>query len=165
MKGIVIGIRDDAACPAVVDWAGRFARDADAPITLVHAVPRRSLWFIAGMQVDSSTYLEDQRYHYTRTVLEPLRRRGVQAELEIDIGDAAETLLEHAHKTHSELIAIGGPRHGRLHDALTGRGLRQYCQQAGAHHRCATGRDACCRRPCRWASRSVTACRPDDQAT
>jgi nucleotide-binding universal stress UspA family protein len=54
-------------------------------------------------------------------VLEPLRRRGVRAKLEVEVGDTAELLLEAAHETQADLIAIGGPQHSRFHDAIVGK--------------------------------------------
>jgi nucleotide-binding universal stress UspA family protein len=120
MHALVIGIRDDSACPGVLEWAATIALDTDAAIRLVHAIPRRSVWVIAGMQVDSTTYVAHRRSHFERRVLEPLRRRGVRAKLDVEVGDAADHLLEVAHETRADLIAIGGPHHGRLHDAIVG---------------------------------------------
>ncbi len=120
MHALVIGIRDDGACRAVVNWAANIAQDTDSALVLVHAIPRQSVWFIAGMQVDSNTYVAHRRTHFERCALEPLRRRGVRAKLEVDVGDAAELLLDAAHQIHADLIAIGGPQHSRFHDAIVG---------------------------------------------
>jgi nucleotide-binding universal stress UspA family protein len=123
MRAIVVGMRDDPGCAAVVDWVANFAGEAGSEVLLVHAVLTRSVWFIAGMQVDSTTYLEHRRDHFIHARLEPLRRRGVRARLEVDVGDPAEVLIDAAHRARAGMIAIGGPRHSRLHDALVGNGF------------------------------------------
>jgi nucleotide-binding universal stress UspA family protein len=120
MKRIVVGIDDDAQADAVLDWVARYAEENNAHVVLVHAVLRRALWLIAGVQVDSTTYLNDCEEQFERIAVAPLRRRGISVELRVPIGYPEKVLAETATREGAEFIVVGGPHHGTLHDVVVG---------------------------------------------
>jgi nucleotide-binding universal stress UspA family protein len=120
MKRIVVGIDDDAQANAVLQWVTRYAQENDAHVVLVHAVLRRALWLIAGVQVDSGAYLKDREQQFERMAAAPLRERGISTELRVAIGYPEKVLAETANHERAEFIVVGGPHHGTLHDAVVG---------------------------------------------
>jgi nucleotide-binding universal stress UspA family protein len=120
MKTLVVGIDDDRQREAVMDWVSQFARDSGARVVLVHVLLRRAIWIVAGAQVDSSAYVASRRAHFERVALAPLRRRGITAELHLEIGSPAHVLTTTAKRCRADFIVVGGPHHGALHDAMLG---------------------------------------------
>jgi nucleotide-binding universal stress UspA family protein len=120
MKHIVVGIDDDAQADAVLDWVTKYAQENEAHVVLVHAVLRRALWLIAGVQVDSNTYIKDCEQQFERLAAAPLRRRGISVELRVEVGYPEKVLAETATRENAEFIVVGGPHHGTLHDVVVG---------------------------------------------
>jgi nucleotide-binding universal stress UspA family protein len=120
MKRILVGISDNDRARSIVDWVATFAHEQDAQVLLVHVLPRTGLWVAAGMQLDTNVHVRAMRANLERDALAPLLRAGVSAELRFEIGDPAHALAVTARARRADLIVVGGPRHGALHDALAG---------------------------------------------
>lgn len=120
MQRILVGISDGERARSIVDWVATFAREQGAEVVLVHVLPRTGLWVAAGMQLDTNEHVRELRANLERDALAPLQRAGVAAELRFEVGDAAHALAVAARAQQADVIVVGGPRHGALHEVLAG---------------------------------------------
>jgi len=118
MKQIIVGL--DAHPEPVADWAARFASDVGARVTAVHVVPRTTLWMVSSVQADSNRYIDTTRSYLERHALDPMRLRGVVANLQIRRGEPAHQLAQAAQRSGAEFIVIGASDHSAIHDAFNG---------------------------------------------
>jgi nucleotide-binding universal stress UspA family protein len=83
-------------------------------------LPRTGLWVAAGMQLDTNRHVAAMRANLEREAIAPLAHAGVKAELHFEIGDPAHSLAVAARRYDADMIVVGGPRHGALHDTFAG---------------------------------------------
>jgi nucleotide-binding universal stress UspA family protein len=121
MKRILVGLDGTVDDTRTLAWAADHAQETHASLTVVHVVPRSSLWTIAAAQVDSTSYLADLREHFEHDVLDPYRCRGLLVNFRLEFGDPSDALAGLAQRVQAELIVIGGADHTVLHDILFGR--------------------------------------------
>ena len=119
MKRILLGVDDPVEARELVEWSARLATELHAGVTVVHAVHRSEMWFVAGVQLDCVRYMRAARDRVDTDVVAPLRNLGVPADLRVEPGDPAHRLAEIAHKTGAEMIVIGAG-HSALHDLIAG---------------------------------------------
>ena len=119
MPRITVGLAATPRDAAIVEWVATFAVDLRADVTVVHVIPRTTLWLVSSVQADSGEYVARLRVRFERDVVAQLRARGIAVTLRVVRGDAANVLAEIADQTSSDLIVIGGPDHHALHDAVS----------------------------------------------
>ena len=121
MKRILVGLDGTSDDGHTLGWAAQHAQETHASLTVVHVVPRSSLWTIAAAQVDSTSYLDDLRTHFEHNVLDAFRGGGLAINFRLEFGDPSDVLAGLAQRVRAELIVIGGADHSVLHDILFGR--------------------------------------------
>jgi nucleotide-binding universal stress UspA family protein len=120
MKRIVIGLEGRARDRQVVAWVADYATDDRASFIAVHAVPRATIWMLAGAQTNSDAYLNELRVSFDFDVLAPLHALDCSVRLEVRVGDPAHELAATAQRWLADAIVIGGGDHGVLHDVVFG---------------------------------------------
>ena len=128
---MMMGLDGSAHDHVIADWVARFTSNhAGDHVIGVHVVPRTILWMIAGAQADSNRYVQAVRSRIQHQVMTPLSSMGVSNELRVAIGDPARQLAVLAYSTGADLIVIGGPDHGTLHDVVLGDTARRLERRA-----------------------------------
>jgi nucleotide-binding universal stress UspA family protein len=121
---IVVGIDDAASCPALLEWTAKFASENGAEVLLVNAVPRADVWVTSALQANPDNYVAERRQSLQRDVVAPLRAKGVDARLHVEIGNPADVLLASARAHNARSVVVGAPRHRHRHlvphDAVVG---------------------------------------------
>lgn len=125
MKSIVVGLDGSAKDRPLVEWVADFTSEVGASVVAVHAIPRPTIWLIAGAQASSKSYTRELRTYLEHEVLQPLRFRDRPPQLDIRTGEPARVLAEAALQFDAQLIAIGGQHHSAMHDAVFGNVERQ----------------------------------------
>ena len=92
MNRIIVGLDGTDRDHEILDWVGDFAYDTGVHVIAAHFVSRSVLWMIAGVQIDSTNYLQEP----------------------------AHELAALARRTAADLIAIGAPAHTAVHDIVFG---------------------------------------------
>jgi nucleotide-binding universal stress UspA family protein len=116
---IVVGVSATPRDTAVGEWLARFAGGLQAQVTVVHVVPRTTLWLVSSVQADSDAYLAKIREHFEAGIVRQLRAHDLSVALRIVRGDPAHELAQIASRVEADLIVIGGPDHTALHDAIS----------------------------------------------
>jgi nucleotide-binding universal stress UspA family protein len=130
MHRIIVGLDGTDRDHEILEWVGDFAYDTGVHVIAAHFVARSVLWMIAGAQIDSANYLSELRAHFERDVLPALRARIGATHLHVQIGDPAHELAALARRSAADLIAIGAPAHGAVHDMVFGGVERRLVHEA-----------------------------------
>lgn len=119
MKTVVMGLDGTAKDLPLVEWVADFTNELGAAVVAIHAIPRPTLWLIAGAQANSKSYSEELRTFLEHEVLRPFGRERAP-HLHIRTGEPARELADAARQFDAQLIAIGGRHHSAMHDAVFG---------------------------------------------
>lgn len=120
MNRIVIGLDGTEKDRSLVQWIADFADEVGAHVIAAHLIAQPTLWLLAGVQADSTHYIEELQQHFEHNILPPLRQHDPAMHLYVYIGDPAHELAQIARRSQADLIAIGARNHTALHDVVFG---------------------------------------------
>jgi nucleotide-binding universal stress UspA family protein len=90
--------------PALMQWAGEYARRMGASLKLLHVAPRISDW----LALPGERELQEQVRDEARAKLEALcLSAGIDAPVRIAVGNVSDTVTEEARQEGADLVVIG----------------------------------------------------------
>jgi nucleotide-binding universal stress UspA family protein len=120
VDNIVLGVDGSSGSQNALSWAVKQAKQTDAHVVAVHAVPRTGLWSLSALQVDIEGVLRELRTLLEGSWTADLRASGVPFGTELVRGDPATELLRIANRTGASLVVLGAKSHSALADLIVG---------------------------------------------
>jgi nucleotide-binding universal stress UspA family protein len=104
-------VDDSPGSQLVLRWCVQLARRLGAPVEVVHAVSRLSLWVLAALQIDTTPTLRRRKAKLRGPWTGALRDAGVPYQTWFMLGNSAHELERVAAQHASPLIVVGTTSH------------------------------------------------------
>jgi nucleotide-binding universal stress UspA family protein len=114
MERIIVGYDDSPAARGALAWAIHHARRTDAELIVVFVVSTSFEWERNAAQVKTDPIRKEFHRRLRGEWTEPVRAGGVRYETRLEVGRAAEALLDAARRNEAALIVIGMTARGTL---------------------------------------------------
>jgi nucleotide-binding universal stress UspA family protein len=118
MERVIVGYDNSPAAHGALTWAVDHARRTGAELVIVFVVSSSFEWELNAAQVNTDPIRKEVERRLRGEWTEPIRAAGVRYETQLEVGRAAEALLEAARRNQAALIVIGMTARGTLGDLV-----------------------------------------------
>jgi nucleotide-binding universal stress UspA family protein len=127
MKTLLVPVDFSDATTTVLDQAAGFARALEAHLVLLHVVEPMATYVPVGAAMDVLAATAPPEAHDSsalearlNSLASPIRAAGLEAQIEVVVGLAADEILDRARHLAPEAIVMGSHGHGALYHLFSG---------------------------------------------